>query len=68
MVVTGDVSHHQMEQASQLGMGVIDPGHAPTEAPGVAKLAEMVAKVVPRTIDLTGLRSGPEFRVRRGQG
>jgi len=68
LMVTGDVSHHQMAQASHLGVGVIDPGHAPTEAPGVARLAELVGTVVPRTIDLTGLRPGPEIRVRRGQG
>ena len=68
LVVTGDVSHHQMAQASYLGVGVIDPGHAPTEAPGVAKLAELVATVIPRTIDLTGLRPGPQIKVRRGQG
>ncbi|MYD41031.1 MAG: Nif3-like dinuclear metal center hexameric protein [Acidimicrobiia bacterium] len=65
LVVTGDVSHHQMAQASHLGVGVIDPGHAPTEAPGVARLAELVGKVVPRTVDLSGLRPGPEVRVRR---
>ena len=68
LVVTGDVSHHQMAQAAHLGVGVIDPGHAPTEAPGVARLAEVVAAVVPGTVDLTGLRPGPEIRVRRGQG
>lgn len=68
LMVTGDVSHHQMAQASHLGVGVIDPGHAPTEAPGVARLAELVGKVVPRTVDLTGLRSGPEIRVKGGQG
>lgn len=68
LMVTGDVSHHQMAQASHLGMGVIDPGHAPSEAPGVARLAEMVAKVVSRTVDLTGIRPGPEMKVRRGQG
>lgn len=66
LVVTGDVSHHQMAQASQLGVGVIDPGHAATEAPGVARLAELVGAVVPRTVDLTGLRPGPEIRVRGG--
>jgi dinuclear metal center YbgI/SA1388 family protein len=64
-VVTGDVSHHQMAQADQLGVGVIDPGHAATEAPGIGKLLEMVNRVVPRTIDLTGLRTGPRIWTRR---
>ena len=67
VVVTGDVSHHQMAQAFHLGVGVIDPGHAPTEAPGVARLADLVAKVAPGTVDLTGLRPGPQIRVRRRQ-
>ena len=68
LAVTGDVSHHQMALASQMGMGVIDPGHAPTEAPGVAKLAELVTTVITRTLDLTAMRPGPEIRVRRRPG
>ena len=64
LIVTGDVSHHQMAQASHLGVGVIDPGHAATEAPGVARLAELVAAVAPDTVDLTRPRPGPEIRVR----
>ena len=64
-VVTGDVSHHQMAQADHLGMGVVDPGHAATEAPGLGRLLELVAVVAPRTVDLTGLRPGPMTRVRR---
>ena len=68
LIVTGDVSHHQMAQASHLGVGVIDPGHAPTEAPGMARLAELVAEVAPSTLDLTGLRPGPEIRVSRSSG
>lgn len=65
MVVTGDVSHHQMAEGEKLGIGVIDPGHAATEAPGVRRLFEVVSGVAPRVVDLTGLGSGPEFRVRR---
>ena len=65
MLVTGDVSHHQMSQAEQLGMAVIDPGHVATEAPGLQRLLEVVTEVAARTIDLTGLRPGPEFIVRR---
>ena len=68
LIVTGDVSHHQMAQARHLGLGVIDPGHAATEAPGVARLAELVAAAAPRTIDLTGLGSGPGIRVRGQSG
>lgn len=65
VVVTGDVSHHQMAHADHLGIGVIDPGHAPTEAPGIGRLLALVAKVAPRTRDLTGLRPGPRIWTRR---
>lgn len=68
VVVTGDVSHHQMAQADQLGIGVIDPGHAATESPGVQRLLGLVARVAPRIVDLTGLRPGPDIRVRRESG
>lgn len=65
VVVTGDVSHHQTAQADHLGVGVIDPGHAATEAPGLERLLDFVEDVAPRTVDLTGLRPGPRTRVRR---
>ena len=64
-VVTGDVSHHQMAHAEQRGVGVIDPGHAATEAPGVRRLLEMVREAAPRTIDFTGIRPGPKIRTGR---
>ncbi len=64
-VVTGDLSHHRMAEAQQRGVGVIDPGHAATEAPGVGRLLELVAEVSPDTIDLTGFRPGPGTMVRR---
>ncbi len=64
-VVTGDLSHHQMVQAQQRGVAAIDPGHAATEAPGVARLLDLVTRVSPNTIDLTGIRPGPTIGVRR---
>ena len=63
LIVTGDVSHHQMAQAAHLGVEVIDPGHAATEGPGVRRLAQLVAQVAPDTLDLTGLRPGPIIRM-----
>ncbi len=65
VVVTADLSHHQMTQAQQRGVGVIDAGHAATEAPGVERLLELVAEVSPVTIDLTGIRPGPKTMIRR---
>ncbi len=64
LVVTGDVSHHQMAQARHLGMGVIDPGHAATEAPGMKRLWKVVSGLIPHTLDLTGLSPGPRIRIR----
>ncbi len=65
VMVTGDLSHHQMAQASHLGLAVVDPGHAPSEAPGVQSLLGRVAEVAPETVDFTGLRPGPRIMVRR---
>ena len=52
-LITGDVSHHETIGALDLGLGVIDPGHAATERPGVSALLEMVAELVPEIADLT---------------
>ncbi len=52
-LITGDVSHHETIGALDLGLGVIDPGHAATERPGVAALLEMVTALVPEVADLT---------------
>lgn len=41
--VTGDVSHHQVRLALDLGLAVIDPGHIPTERPGVRGLYDFTA-------------------------
>ncbi|MGQ0849638.1 MAG: Nif3-like dinuclear metal center hexameric protein [Actinomycetota bacterium] len=51
--VTGDLSHHQMQEALDRGLAVVDPGHAATERPGVAALLETVRKVHHEVIDLT---------------
>ncbi|HJR88478.1 MAG TPA: Nif3-like dinuclear metal center hexameric protein [Acidimicrobiia bacterium] len=50
VLITGDVSHHQMRQALDLDMAVIDIGHAPSERPGVAALAEAAAKIGPELV------------------
>ncbi|HSK06956.1 MAG TPA: Nif3-like dinuclear metal center hexameric protein [Acidimicrobiia bacterium] len=55
-IVTGDVSHHRVVQALDLGLSVIDPGHIATERPGISALVTMVADVVgDSVVDLTGL-------------
>ena len=52
VLITGDVSHHQMRQALDLDLAVIDIGHAPSERPGVAALAEAAAKIGPEMIEV----------------
>ncbi len=59
VLVTGDVSHHRAREANELGMAVIDPGHAPTERPGVKALYSFVESVVGGAVDLTGIDDSP---------
>jgi len=55
-IVTGDVSHHGVVRALDLGLAVVDPGHIATERPGISALVTMVADVVgDSVIDLTEL-------------
>lgn len=63
-LVTGDVSHHQARRAIDLGLSIIDPGHARTERPGVAGLFNLVADAVPGVVDLTGVDPSPWEGVR----
>ncbi len=42
VIVTGDVGHHTMVEAEDRGVSVIDPGHTPTERPGLVALADAV--------------------------
>ncbi len=59
LLVTGDVSHHRARYAVDRGLGLVDPGHARTERPGVARLLELVQQVAPTVVDLTGLDPSP---------
>lgn len=46
-VITGDVSHHRAREASELGLFVIDAGHACSERPGVMALYSAILDVEP---------------------
>lgn len=59
VVVTGDVSHHSARDALERGMAVVDPGHAPTERPGVQKLYAAAAQIVQDAVDLTSVDANP---------
>jgi len=58
VLVTGDIGHHDARKAIDLGMSVIDPGHAPTERPGIEKLYAAVSTLA-ETVDLTSVDAGP---------
>ena len=61
VLVTGDVDHHRVVEARDRGLSVIDPGHAPTERPGMAALVDAVRTTVPAAaiLDLTGFDPTP---------
>ncbi len=55
-VVTGDVSHHRIVAARDRGLSVVDPGHIPTERPGMGSLVSRVELAVAgeaAVVDLT---------------
>ncbi len=58
VLVTGDVGHHRMVEAADLGLAVVDPGHLATERPGMQRLYDLVAGIVPGAIDFRYLTAG----------
>ena len=58
VLVTGDVSHHRMVEASDRGLSIIDAGHVATERPGMRRLYDLVAGIVPEAVNLTDLMVG----------
>ena len=51
--ITGDVSHHRAQLGIEQGLVVLNPGHIPTERPGVAHLYDSVSKSVPDAVFIT---------------
>lgn len=64
VLVTGDMSHHRTVDALDRGLAVVDPGHAPTERPGMARLAAFVTEAAAdaEVVDLTHLDPTPWAR------
>ena len=58
-LVTGDLTHHAAREALDLGLCLIDPGHAPTERPGVERLFAVVAAQGAETVNLLHLDPDP---------
>ncbi|NNF08850.1 MAG: Nif3-like dinuclear metal center hexameric protein [Acidimicrobiia bacterium] len=59
VLVTGDIRHHEARRAIDLGLSIIDPGHARTERPGVAALLTLMQGTGLEVIDLTGIDPSP---------
>ena len=59
VLVTGDIDHHQAHRALDLGMAIIDAGHAATEKPGIRRLYSLVSGIGPETVDLTFIDPSP---------
>lgn len=59
VVVTGDVDHHRAVGALDSGVAIVDPGHAATEGPGMAALADLVSALCAEIVDLTDSSAGP---------
>jgi dinuclear metal center YbgI/SA1388 family protein len=45
VLVSGDISHHRMVEATDRGLSIVDVGHAPSERPGIERLVDLVADV-----------------------
>ncbi len=56
VLVTGDVDHHRVVEANDRRLSIIDPGHGPSERPGMQALVAAVTAAVDPTpvVDLTG--------------
>lgn len=45
VLVSGDISHHRMVEATDRGLSIIDAGHAATERPGIQRLEALVTEL-----------------------
>jgi dinuclear metal center YbgI/SA1388 family protein len=59
VLVTGDVSHHRARAALDLGLALLDPGHAATERPGLARLLAFAATLGPQATSFLDLDADP---------
>lgn len=59
VMVTGDLTHHRVREALDRGLCAIDPGHAPTERPGLHALFAILATLGPECRSLLELDPDP---------
>ena len=53
--VTGDVSHHRVVAALDGGLAVVDPGHTPTERPGMRALVAAIERAAGDEVDVVDM-------------
>lgn len=59
-LVTGDVSHHRATAALDVGVSIVDVGHAPSERPGMTALVRWVTELgAAPVVDLTDIVTSP---------
>lgn len=58
-LVTGDIPHHAAREALEAGLALVDPGHAASERPGLARLLEWLRALGLRTRNLLELDPDP---------
>jgi dinuclear metal center YbgI/SA1388 family protein len=59
VLLTGDCSHHVARRAGESGLALVDPGHAATERPGLARLLDWVTELGVETRSLLGVDPDP---------
>ena len=63
VLVSGDISHHRVVEATDRGLSIIDVGHAASERPGMpARSVELVAEICGTDADACGVESAPTDR------
>jgi dinuclear metal center YbgI/SA1388 family protein len=45
VLVSGDISHHRVVEATDRGLSIVDVGHAASERPGMRRLDDLVAEL-----------------------
>jgi hypothetical protein len=61
-IVTGDLTHHRAREALDRDLCLIDPGHVPTERPGLEQLFAALGALGPECRSLLELDSDPWSR------
>ena len=45
VLVSGDISHHRVVEATDRGLSIVDVGHAASERPGMRRLHDLIAEI-----------------------